>query len=318
MSPDSTEMVVTAVTPESSRVVSLSLAAPDRRPLPRWEPGAHIDLVLGNGLTRQYSLCGDVDDRHHYRVAVLREPNSRGGSAYIHEKVQSGSIIRIRTPRNNFPLIDADYYQFVAGGIGITPLLPMIAAVERRRAPWRLLYGGKSVDSMAFLDEIGRHQGHITVCASNVSGRMDLEAALSSAKPGTAVYCCGPSGLVTAVKEGCERWATELDFRYELFQAPDDQAIHNEDDLPFEVECAASNVTLTVPPGTTILERVKEAGIDVLSDCEDGVCGSCDTPIISGEADHRDHVLDSAEQQANTCMMICVSRARGDKLVLDL
>src|SRR3984957_9654430 len=190
-------------------VVALRLEDPTGRPLPGWTPGAHIDLILTTSLVRQYSLCGSPADTGTWRIAVLRDPQSRGGSDFVHDKLHVGSSVRVRGPRNHFPLVSAPRYQFIAGGIGITPMLPMIEAAEATGADWRLLYGGRARSSMAFTGELERYGERVNVRPrdeQDTNFRKSLESALSVTDDKTLVYCCGPEGLLQAVEDGCGHW----------------------------------------------------------------------------------------------------------------
>lgn len=189
---------VVAKTPEADGVVSLTLARPDGRRLPDWTPGAHIDVVLPSGMARQYSLCGNRFDAHTYRVGVLREPDGRGGSAYVHDVLAPGDVVGVGGPRNNFPLVPSSSYLFVAGGIGITPLLPMIHQADLLDADWRLLYGGRTRDSIAFRAELAAYGDRVQVVPQDEHGLLDLATFLGSPRPGVKVYCCGPPPLLAA------------------------------------------------------------------------------------------------------------------------
>ncbi|MEU6697794.1 PDR/VanB family oxidoreductase [Pseudonocardia sp. NPDC046786] len=308
------DLVVRTITDEADGVVAIELADPADGALTPWTPGAHLDLLLPNGLTRQYSLCGDVDDTSHYRIGVLREPRSRGGSEWLHTALAVGDRLRARGPRNNFALDDAAHHVFVAGGIGVTPMLPMLEAVRRRGGSWQMVYGGRTRAAMAFLGEL---PPEVEIVPQDEAGHPDLGRLLDDPKPGTLVYCCGPTGLIEAVQQRCAGWADPDAVRYELFAAPatdDDTG----DQQPFEVELAHTGTSFVVGPGESILARALEAGADIVFDCEDGICGSCETPILDGRADHRDHVLTTAEQDEQRCLMICVSRSATPRLVLDL
>ena len=303
-------------------VVELTLTPASGEPLPAWLPGAHLDLLLGNGLERQFSLCGDPDDARAWRVAVLREPGGRGGSAYVHDELVTGSRVRARGPRNHFALEPAASYLFVAGGIGITPILPMLAAADRAGADWRLLYGGRRRATMAFLDRLAAYGDRVDVRPQDETGLLDLDAALGTPSPGTLVYCCGPEPLLRAVEERCAAWPagalhTER-FAPAARDGDGDADVAAEPGEAFEVELAASGRTVAVPPGTSILAALEGAGLAVLSSCQEGTCGTCETGVLEGEPDHRDVVLTPAERAANDVMMICVSRSRSPRLVLDL
>jgi ferredoxin-NADP reductase len=297
-------------------VVTLDLRDPAGAPLPAWAPGAHIDLMLGPGLIRQFSLCGDPGDRDSWRIAVLREPAGRGGSAYVHDAVGAGSRVRVRGPRNHFPLKTAARYLFIAGGIGITPILPMLAAVHGAGRPWTLTYGGRTAASMAFrADLLTRYPGRVRIRPQDETGLLDLAALLGRPQPGTLVYCCGPASLLDAVAGGCAGWP-EGTLHAERFTPL--ATARQQPGAAFEVELAQAGLTLTVPPGRSILDVIESAGVPVLSSCTEGTCGTCETAVLAGVPEHRDSVLSPAEQAAADTMMICVSRSRTPRLVLDI
>jgi cytochrome P450/ferredoxin-NADP reductase len=309
------ELQVAARRDVADGVVELTLAEPSGALLPAWTAGAHIDLVLNPSLTRQYSLCGSTADESSWKVGVLRDLQSRGGSAYVHEKLAEGATVRVRGPRNHFPLVSSPRYQFIAGGIGITPILPMIEAAEARGAEWSLLYLGRSRASMAFLDQLEGDQ-RVTLAPRDEGDRFDLAALLGTPQPGTLVYCCGPSALLDAVEEGCEAWP-DGSLHLERFAAK--EVVASEDALDsFEVECSRSGVTVTVPEGTSIFDAVEKAGVEVLGSCMEGICGTCECDVIEGTPDHRDSVLSKSDRERGDTIMTCVSRSLSQKLVLDL
>lgn len=284
----------------------LRLADPSGGPLPPWRAGAHIDLYAGD-LVRQYSLCGDPADAARWTVAVLREPEGRGGSAYVHDKLAEGDLVHVRGPRNHFPLADAPRYRFIAGGIGITPLLPMVAAADAAGADWTLDYGGRTRASMAFADDLLAAYGdRVRLHPQDRVGLLPLADLLAAAEDGTLVYCCGPTPLLTAVEERCAAWPDGT-LHVEHF-APK-QELHSAGDGSFEVELADTGLTLTVAPDRSVLETVRAAGVEVLSSCEEGTCGTCETGVLAGVVDHRDSILTAAERAANDVMYVCVSRA---------
>ncbi len=296
-------------------VVALTLRQIADEPLPRWSPGAHVDLILDGVPTRQYSLCGDAANHHVWRLGVLRDPAGGGGSRYVHDQLRAGDTIRVRGPRNNFELADSPRYQFIAGGIGITPILPMIAAAEAASSDWQLLYGGRQRASMAFLGELARYGDRVTVAPQDETGLLDLDSLLGTPQPGTLVYCCGPEPLLAAVEERCHAWPSRS-LHVERFSArPLTAPVRAE---AFEVKLAQSELTLTIPPDRSILDVVEEAGVGVLSSCAEGTCGTCETAVLSGLPDHRDSVLTEEERRVSDCMMICVSRSCAARLVLDL
>jgi ferredoxin-NADP reductase len=297
-------------------VVSLTLTHPDGARLPDWTSGSHIDLVLPDGTTRQYSLCGDRWEAYTYRIAVLREPEGRGGSAYVHERLRPGDRVGVGGPRNHFALVPSEKYLFIAGGIGITPLLPMARQSELLGADWQLLYGGRTRSSMAFREELTEAHGKkVHVVPQDELGLLDLAAWLATPRPDTKVYCCGPAPLLTAVEAACATWPPYV-LRTERFTAAAQTPPVR--DTPFEVELRRSGRTVTVTPDVSVLEAVRRAGADALSSCEQGTCGTCLTPVLAGQPDHRDSILADHERAANDCMFLCVSRSRGDRLVLDL
>jgi ferredoxin-NADP reductase len=320
-------VVVDALDPLADGVLGLTLRAPDGAGLPLWQPGAHIDVELEPGLVRQYSLCGDPADRRSWRIAVLLEPAGRGGSRYVHERLTTGATVRVDGPRNRFGLLDAAEYLFIAGGIGITPILPMVDAARASGRRWRLVYGGRRRASMAFLDRLAGYVDLVSIRPQDETGLLDLEAILGEPRPGVLVYCCGPEPLLAAVEQRCARWpAGSLQVeRFAPRAGPAgaagpaaDGATDGATDAGFEVELARSGRVLPVPAGVSVLRALEDAGIAVLSSCQEGTCGTCETTVLHGRVAHRDSVLTAAERAAGDVMMICVSRARDRRLVLDL
>ncbi|WP_328539666.1 PDR/VanB family oxidoreductase [Streptomyces sp. NBC_00344] len=306
------ELLVRTMTWEAEGVLAVELVHPEGKPLPGWEPGAHLDLEVG-GRTRQYSLCGDPHDPASYRIGVLNEPSSRGGSRYVHTQLRPGLTVTAVGPRNRFELLDAARYVFIAGGIGITPILAMAREAGRRGIPYTLVHGGRSRASMAFGSELAALTGgDVVFHPQDELGHIDLEKALDGAGPGTLVYCCGPEPLLAAVEARCPAGLLHV----ERFAAPVTERTGA--DASFEVECRASGVTLTVGSDTSVLAAAEAAGIGVGSSCRDGICGTCETRVLDGVPDHRDYVLSEAEHSSNTTMMICVSRCASGRLVLDL
>ncbi|MGP4014351.1 PDR/VanB family oxidoreductase [Saccharopolyspora sp. 5N708] len=306
---------VTRVSWEAEGVVGLVLSAPEGIVLPAWEPGAHLDVLLPSGLNRQYSLCGDPQDRDHYTIAVRLAANSRGGSAEIHGTALIGRELVVAQVRNHFRLDPADEYLLIAGGIGITPLLPMAAALAARRAVWSAVYCGRGAETMAFRRElaaIGRDRVRFVDTASQ--RRPDLKELVHRLGPDAAVYCCGPNGLLDEVVEICE--AAGIRCETEHFGAATPQGEVGDDVVELELRRSGRNVT--VDPETTLLRAIRDAGVEIESDCEEGYCGTCETPVLEGDPDHRDVVLSKAERSAGRTFMPCVSRACGRKLVLDL
>lgn len=296
-------------------VVILRLAAVDNHVLPAWSPGSHVDLDIATGITRQYSLCGSPGDPH-LTVAVLREPNGRGGSQYIHDRLRVDDVISVGEPRNNFEFREASEYLFVAGGIGITPLIPMIERAEVWRKPWKLLYGGRTRASMAFSDALhAKHPGSVAIRPQDQHGLLDLAEAVDKLAAGGNVYCCGPEPLLMAMEAACAQ-RPDVALHVERFvpkafgdDAPDDG---------FDVELARSELTVRVGPDQSILDALLAAGVEAKFSCREGTCGTCEVAVCAGVPSHRDSILTEDEQAANDAMMICVSRSRTTKLVIDL
>ncbi|HEY3737524.1 MAG TPA: PDR/VanB family oxidoreductase [Jatrophihabitans sp.] len=313
MTHEARDVVVTKRVQHAHGVAGLTLADPSGAALPEWQPGAHIDLMLPDGRVRQYSLCGS--DGAAWNVAVLNAPDGRGGSAWIHDNIHEGDVIRIRGPRNKFPLAPAQRYVFIAGGIGITPIIAMVRELEQRgNSNWRLTYGGRSRSSMAFLDELEAMGEQVTVTPQDESGLIDIQVALGQPQIGTAVYCCGPEPLLQAIDRACRSWPPGT-LHVERFTPVE---IDTAGDSAFEVVAERSGITLTVPASVSILDALADQGVYVATSCGEGVCGTCETKVLEGEVDHRDSLLSEQERAANTVMMVCCSRARGARLVLDV
>ncbi|WP_328606781.1 PDR/VanB family oxidoreductase [Amycolatopsis sp. NBC_00345] len=296
---------------EAAGVVSVELAREDGGALPEWRPGAHVELVLPTGISRQYSLCGSPDDRSSYRIGVRRDPRSRGGSEYVHTFLRPGQTVRIRGPRDNFGFSRAEEYLFIAGGIGITPILPMARQAAEWGVPWRLAYGGHTADSMAFRAEL-EALGPFGFHASDRTGRLPLTELLE--EPRGAVYACGPEPLLEAVEKGTAHWPAGS-LHLERFKP---RPRPPRPDTAVEVVCARSARTVPVPADRSVLRALEDAGLPVEGSCREGVCGTCRTKVLEGVPDHRDDILSEDEQARGDVMFPCVSRALTPKLVLDV
>ncbi|WP_051423169.1 PDR/VanB family oxidoreductase [Arthrobacter sp. MA-N2] len=332
-------LAVSALRREADGVVSVILSDADGVALPAWEPGAHIDVLFSNGVLRQYSLCSDPEDRSAWRIAVLREQTSRGGSIFVHEVLQAADFVDVRGPKNNFRGTPGSGEKvFIAGGIGITPLLPMIRAAQSTGEAWRLLYLGSDLRSMAFRDEIAGLDpagNKARFHAKKDSGALDLAEYLREhgLDGGSTVYACGPRRLLSELRSAHEAGvvphlvfedfgrdgpladtgssgSSAADPRREIGKSP-------RDNLPFVVE-TIDGVEIDVAEGETILEALQRSGIPALNSCRKGTCGTCETTVLAGIPDHRDEILSDEERAANETMMICVSRCRGERLVLDI
>lgn len=310
---------ITAASLVAAGVRSLRLERSDRAPLPSWDPGAHLEFVLPNGLVRHYSLCGDIRETGAYEVAVLLAPESRGGSAYVHNDLQLGEVLTVRGPRNNFPFAVASGERaiFIAGGIGITPILPMIRRADEEGIEWSLAYGGRSRESMAYLDELERYGSRVQLAPQDELGHLDLQAVLGAPRLDTNVFCCGPTGLLDAVQQLCETWPTGT-LHLERFSARSLDDGVDADSTAFTVVAERSGVTCEVPVGESITDALGRAGIVVPTSCREGICGTCETKVIAGVPDHRDFLLGDADRESGATMLICVSRARTPELVLDV
>lgn len=287
----------------------------DGRPLPPHAAGAHIDVHVPSGVVRQYSLCGEIGAPDRYRIAVKRESDGRGGSISMHEDAEVDTFLAIGAPKNYFPLAqEAGSHLLIAGGVGITPVYAMAQALAREQRDWTLHYCARSSAHAAFLPELKALAPQRVNAHLSEAPVLDVARLLGSQPHDVHVYCCGPVGLMGAVKAATADW-DETRVHFEWFAAP---AVDHAHDQPFEVELARSRIVVTVPADRTILDMIREAGIDVPSSCEEGVCGTCETKLVAGEADHRDLLLSTIEREANKSMMICCSRARSKRLVLDL
>ncbi|MGW1485400.1 PDR/VanB family oxidoreductase [Micromonospora parva] len=310
-----TSATVAAARPIAAGTIALELAPTDDGSLPAWEPGAHIDLVLPSGRVRQYSLCGDPADRHRYRIAVLREPNGRGGSIEAHQ-LTPGTKLGIRGPRNHFALAEAPSYLFVAGGIGIAPFLPMTEQLAARGANWRLVYRGRSLPAMAFAEHLARaHPQRVMISPADRQQRPNLEALLKGAPTGTAVDCCGPEAMLDAVEAlmptACPQGVLHLErFVPSVGRREAGRA-------PFEAELRRSGRVVQIPAHRSLLSAMQDIYPSVDASCTDGVCGSCETRVLEGVPDHRDDVLQPGERNRRDVIYPCVSRAFDPRIVLD-
>lgn len=295
-------------------VVELTFTADDGGELPPWSPGMHLDFHLPSGRKRQYSLCGgnvgfDVDEATSYRVAVRLIPDGGGGSEEMHA-LEVGTRVDVRGPRNGFPFVPGGSAVFVAGGIGITAILPMVRAAASTDMDWHLVYCGRSRRSMPFLDEIeAMDPARVTVRTDDVDGLPTGEQLLEQVTGG-AVYCCGPPPMIEAVKKTIDAVpATHL--YYERFSPPPVR-----DGVQFEVQLVDSGTVVEVPADKTALEAIREVKPSVPYSCQQGFCGTCRTRVLSGTPEHRENRLTPEEQESE--MLICVSRADGGRIVLDL
>lgn len=319
-------------------VLELHLADPGGCDLPAWEPGAHIDIELPSGRVRSYSLCGDSADHGYYSIAVLREPEGRGGSVELHDWARTGRAVEVRPPINGFPLEPARRHLLIAGGIGITPFLPMVRRLREQGADFELHYCGRSRDRMVYLGELTDiADGQVSCVARDERDRLDIAALVAAQPSGTLIYCCGPDSMLGAVERAAAGLGRGADVRLERFGRPGPPTrrvdvvaaglgadsglrpalVPIDPDGPFDVALAASDITIRIRPGESILERVREV-VPVDSSCTEGWCGTCETRVLAGVPDHRDDVLTDDERAVGETMMICVGRSRTAQLVLEL
>ncbi|WP_351236479.1 PDR/VanB family oxidoreductase [Streptomyces sp. NPDC002133] len=303
-------------------VVLLRLEPMDGGKLPDWEAGAHLDLQLPSGLTRQYSLCGDPRDTRAYTVCVQCEHQGRGGSLEVHRALRAGVELSVLAPRNHFPLVPATSFVFVAGGIGITPIKAMIDEVERRGAQWRLVYGGRGRSAMAFAGELATHgPGRVHLVPQDQEGLIDVAGLVATVEDGAHVFCCGPTGLLDAVTEACTAEGLSDRLHIERFTAteePQTTLRAGAADAGFEVEMRASGVTVQVGAGQSILEVVRTVRDDIDFSCQEGYCGTCETRVLAGKPEHRGSLMSPEEHDEEGTMLICVGRSRSERLALDL
>ncbi|MFT8675477.1 MAG: PDR/VanB family oxidoreductase [Acetobacter sp.] len=303
---------------EARDVVSLELRALDGGPLPRFTAGGHIDLHLSHGLVRSYSLSNSPDETDRYVVGVALDANSRGGSRYIHETLRIGAEFEVGMPRNAFALNEAaGEHVLIAGGIGITPMLCMMRRLVTLGRKPTLYYAVREHARLAFAQEIAALDcPHVFHIDAEAGGPLDM-ASIVAAHPSADFYCCGPAPMLAAY-EAATAHLPDTKVHLERFSAAPVKAEDETGSAGFEVECARSGRTFEIPPDRSIADVLEAGGIRMELSCREGVCGSCETRVLSGEPDHRDSVLSKSEKAANRTMMICVSRCRSSKLVLDL
>ena len=286
------------------------------QPLPEFSAGAHIAIQAPNGLLRKYSLCNDPAERNRYLVAIKREANGRGGSCNLIDNTKAGDELMVAPPVNDFGLPPrAQDFLFIAGGIGITPIMAMIREVLRQGKRFRLFYCSRSPETTAFLDELSapefKDQVTIHYDQGDPARSLDLKPVLAERKNREHLYCCGPRPLMEAVRAMTDHWSSTAVH----FEAFSEAETHKPTDKPFRLRLARSGEVLDVPTTKTILEVLRDRGLEVPSSCETGTCGTCRTKLVAGEADHRDLVL--AEHERADTIMICVSRAKSDEITID-
>ncbi|XXF77849.1 PDR/VanB family oxidoreductase [Myxococcaceae bacterium GXIMD 01537] len=323
MANDTLRVRVGRISREAEGIQSYEFVSVDGGTLPPFEPGAHLDIHVPGGFVRQYSLCNDAAETHRYVIAAQREPSGRGGSRALHERVREGDTLLTSPPRNHFPLHFARSYVLVAGGIGITPLLAMTRVLQRTGADWHLHYCTRSPERTAFLAELSAPpfagRVHVHHDEGDPAKGLDVRGLLATRPPGARLYCCGPAGLMKAVREAAavHQWPKEK-VHFESFTAEGTNAALGTEDAEFEVHIRSTGQVLRVPRGQTVLNVLRRNGLKVPSDCEAGSCGTCLTRVCEGVPEHRDSFFSAQEPAGEQRMLVCVSRARSKRLVLDL
>lgn len=305
-------MQVTARKRLTPEVDEFTLSPATGTGLPGFTPGAHITVETPDGAMRRYSLVNDGTAPKEYVIAVKREANSRGGSASMHERAIEGTALTVEAPENEFELVDADDYLLIAGGIGITPILAMARHLSRLEKPFEVIYCTRTAEDTAYLDEV-RAFGKVTIHhdRGDLDNLYDFWDRLE--KPGNEhIYCCGPAGLMDEIKALTGHWP---DGRVH-FEDFNPVSVVHDDDVPFKVTLSRSNQTIEVPADRSILEALRDAGIHTVSSCESGTCGTCKCRLLSGEVEHRDHVL--MDEEKSDYIMICVSRAKNGDLTIEV
>ncbi len=316
------KLKVTDIQELTANIKMFEFKSADSGHLPSWEAGSHIDFQIDEHMRRSYSLANRPGDTERYVTAILREENGGGGSKYMHDNVSVGDeLIIAEPPTNHFPLNEkANKHLLLGGGIGITPLLAMGYRLKDMDADFHLHYCTKSKEETAFYDEIVEVFGTDGVTfhhdGGNPANGIKLSDVLKAPGDGAHLYICGPTGLLNAAREAASHWP-DGSVHFELFApSANTQEWQNE---AFEISLSRHKKVLTVPADKSILEVVREAGVDVESSCENGICNTCRTGLLGGTAEHRDEVLSDQEKADQSVIMICTSRAKkGETLILDL
>ncbi|MEH6629762.1 MAG: PDR/VanB family oxidoreductase [Halopseudomonas aestusnigri] len=317
--PQRISVLINAIKDQAQNIRTYELVSPSGEPLPSFTAGSHVDVFLSNGLVRQYSLSNSSNEQLRYVIGVQKDENSRGGSSYLHDTFKVGDEVEISIPRNHFELDEsAQRYKLIGGGIGITPILSMARRLKALGKPFQLYYACRNEDRAAFMEELKSSElsSHVIFSFDDVHGPLKTQSLFSRVDPGVQIYCCGPGGLMDAVKEATLAWPVDT-VRFEHFAA-DDSTGPREDDDRFEVVIQSTGKVLQVPADKSILTVLEENGIFVDHACCEGICGTCETGLIEGDVDHRDMILTEDEKSENQVLMVCCSRAKSNRLTLDL
>ena len=305
---------------ETPDILRLTLVDPNNAQLPQWNAGAHIDIHLENNLIRQYSLSNDPANSDHYEIAVLKEKDGRGGSQFIHDTFSEGLEIEISKPQNHFQLApEADFHIFLAGGIGITPIMAMIAELENQKKNYVLHYCTRTIENTAFHDRLSVNQNSGKIYLHHDNGNPKLgfnfKDYLKNYKKGTSLYYCGPPSFMDAIKLSTKDWPPSA-VHCEYFSSPDNNLDIRDKKKAFKIKIASTGKVFTVPPESTIVEILRKNNFLIDTSCEDGFCGTCMTRYIEGEPEHRDSVLDDEDRKQ--FVLICCAGSKTPTLVLDL
>ncbi|CAM5216376.1 Vanillate O-demethylase ferredoxin subunit OS=Castellaniella defragrans OX=75697 GN=HNR28_001895 PE=4 SV=1 [Castellaniella defragrans] len=299
----------------NEEVLEVTLTASESGRLPNWSAGAHIAVVIKEGVERQYSLCGDVEEQGLWKLAIRKHERGRGGSAYLHENLREGDLIWVKGPTNNFPLQLAERYFFIAGGIGITPLIPMIRIISKIGKPWKLAYGGRRRATMAYINELCADKEHVVAYCGDSGKHIDVKQIIGQLDRQTDVYCCGPERLMREVEDECRGVGNVGRFFAERFQPRQELRRENQE---FTVTVASSGQKIVVGRDETIAEALERSGVEVTLSCREGTCGTCMTGVLDGVPEHRDSVLTDEEKRSHGLVMVCCARSLSENLTLDL
>ena len=297
-------------------ILEIDLRDPTGAEVPAFTAGAHVDLVLPNGITRSYSLANDPDERHRFVLGVGLDPTSRGGSRFVHRDLRVGDIVPVLGPRNHFPLDEsAGHSVLIAGGIGITPMAAMASRLAALGRSFEFHYAVRERSRAAFLDRVSGLSPRFCLHVDAEAGRpLDIGEIVAGAPAGAHFYCCGPLPMLAAYETATAGLAPEQ-VHLEYFKAKPVEAAAT---TGFEIEIAGTGRVLEVPPEKSIADVLEAAGVKTGISCQEGICGSCEVKVVAGEPDHRDQVLTAAEKASGKTMMICVSRSKSPRLVIEL
>jgi vanillate O-demethylase ferredoxin subunit len=318
------QLRVSQIWSQAGGIKGFELVSPTGAALPPFSAGAHVLVHLPNGLVRQYSMCNDPSETHRYEIGVLRAPEGRGGSAFMHDGVKIGDLLTIDAPHNNFELReDAATYILIAGGIGVTPMLAMARRLNRIGRSYKLYYCTRAKELTAYLELLSgtdfAERVHFIHDGGDPKNGLDVAALLKDVPANGRLYCCGPTGLMNAVKAAASHWPSDR-VHFEAFSADPNAkpAAPAGGDQSFEIELAQSGKVLTVPADDSILNVLRDHGINIPSACEEGICGTCIVNVLDGKPDHRDQILTDEEKASGDCITVCCSRSLSPRLKLDL